>query len=228
MGSSQADKAASHQRIVTAAAARVRRAGVDGLSVADLMREAGLTHGGFYRHFGSRDDLVAEAVEAALAHGSRRAEAAARPGGPEALAATIDAYLSPLHRDKPETGCAVAALPADIARSGQRARAAYTAQVRRYLDLLAGLTPAGEPDDPPSSWRRWSERSRWLVPSTIPGSPTRSWSGSPECCTATFRASAHHPAPSGSLMTPAYRAPRRVPRSVMPRSDRKTRPVRHN
>ena len=137
MGSSQADKAASHQRIVTAAAARIRRAGVDGLSVADLMREAGLTHGGFYRHFGSRDNLVAEAVEAALTHGSRRAEAAARQGGPEALAATIDSYLSLLHRDKPETGCAVAALPADIARGGQRARAAYTAQVRRYLDLLA-------------------------------------------------------------------------------------------
>ena len=112
------------------------------MGVADLMREAGLTHGGFYRHFGSRDDLVAEAVAAALAHGSKRAEAAARQGGPEALAATIDAYLSPLHRDKPETGCAVAALPADIARSSQRARAAYTAQVRRYLDLLAGLTPA--------------------------------------------------------------------------------------
>src|SRR4029077_15356739 len=148
VGSSQADKAASHQRIVTAAAARVRRAGVDGLSVADLMREAGLTHGGFYRHFGSRDDLVAEAVEAALTHGSRRAEAAARQGGPEALAATIDAYLSPIHRDKLETGCAVAALPTDIARSSQRARAAYTAQVRRYLDLFAALTPADDPDDP--------------------------------------------------------------------------------
>jgi TetR/AcrR family transcriptional repressor of nem operon len=148
MGSSQADKAASHERIVTAAAARIRRDGIDGLGVAELMREAGLTHGGFYRHFGSRDDLVEQAVEAALAHGSKRAEATARQGGPEALATTIDAYLSPLHRDKPETGCAVAALPADIGRSSERARAAYTAQVRRYLDLLAGLTPAGEPDDP--------------------------------------------------------------------------------
>ena len=149
MGHSRADKAESHDRIVQAAAERFREQGVDGIGLADLMREAGLTHGGFYRHFGSRDDLVAEAVKAALAHGSKRAEAAARQGGPEALAATIDGYLSPLHRDKPETGCAVAALPADIARSSQRARAAYTAQVRRYLDLLAGLTPAGEPDDPP-------------------------------------------------------------------------------
>ena len=148
MGSSRADKAASHERIVTAAAARIRRDGVQGAGVADLMREAGLTHGGFYRHFGSRDDLVAEAVEAALAHGSRRAEAAARLGGPEALAMTIDAYLSPIHRDKPETGCAVAALPTDIARSSQRARTAYTKQVRRYLDLFAALAPAGDPDDP--------------------------------------------------------------------------------
>jgi TetR/AcrR family transcriptional repressor of nem operon len=149
VGSSQADKAASHERIVKAAAGRIRRDGVEGLGVADLMREAGLTHGGFYRHFGSRGDLVAEAVEAALAHGSRRAEAAARlGGGPEALATIIDVYLSPLHRDKPETGCAVAALPADIARSSPRARAAYTAQVRRYLDLFAGLEPTGDPDDP--------------------------------------------------------------------------------
>lgn len=149
MGSSRADKAASHERIVKAAAARIRRDGVERVGVADLMREAGLTHGGFYRHFDSRDDLVAEAVEAALAHGSRRAEAAAQLGGPEALAMAIDAYLSPLHRDKPETGCAVAALPTDIARSSQRARAAYTAQVRRYLDLYAELTPGDDPDDPP-------------------------------------------------------------------------------
>lgn len=122
MGGSRADKAASHERIVKAAAARIRRDGVEGVGVADLMPEAGLTHGGFYRHFGPRDDLVAEAVEAALAHGSRRAEAAAQLGGSEALAMASDAYLSPIHRDKLETGCAVAALPTDIARSSQRAR----------------------------------------------------------------------------------------------------------
>src|ERR1700733_15127144 len=81
MGSSQADKAASHERIVKAAAARIRRDGIDGMAVADRMREPGLTHGGCYRHFASRDDLVAEAVEAAMAHGSTRAEAA-RQGGP--------------------------------------------------------------------------------------------------------------------------------------------------
>jgi TetR/AcrR family transcriptional repressor of nem operon len=62
VGSSQADKAASHERIVKAAAARIRRDGVEGVGVADLMREAGLTHGGFYRHFGSRDELVDESI----------------------------------------------------------------------------------------------------------------------------------------------------------------------
>ena len=125
----------------------MRRDGIDSVSVVELMNEAGLTHGGFYRHFGSRDDLVAEAIDTALAQGSERIQAAAKLGGPAALAAIIDGYLSPLHRDKPETGCAVAALPSDIARSNPRARTAYSRQVRSYLDLLAGLAPARDPDE---------------------------------------------------------------------------------
>jgi TetR/AcrR family transcriptional repressor of nem operon len=148
MGSSQSDKAASHERIVKTASRRMRRDGIDSVSVAELMNEAGLTHGGFYRHFDSRDDLVAEAVDAALAEGSERIQAAAQLSGPEAaLAAIIDGYLSPLHRDKPETGCAVAALPTDIARADPRARTAYSHQVRRYLELLAELNPRCEPDE---------------------------------------------------------------------------------
>jgi TetR/AcrR family transcriptional repressor of nem operon len=147
VGSSQADKAASHERIVKAASRRIRRDGVDNVSVAELMNQAGLTHGGFYRHFDSRDELVAEAIEDALAQGSERVHAAANLGGDGALAAIIDAYLSTLHRDKPETGCAVAALPTDISRTDARARAAYSRQVRTYLDLLAELTPARDPDE---------------------------------------------------------------------------------
>lgn len=147
MGSSQADKAASHERIVKTASRRMRRDGIDSVSVVELMNEAGLTHGGFYRHFGSRDDLVAEAIDTALAQGSERIKAAAKLGGPAALAAIIDGYLSPLHRDKPETGCAVAALPADIARSNPRARTAYSRQVRSYIGLIDGLTPARDPDE---------------------------------------------------------------------------------
>jgi len=147
MGNSQADKAANHERIVRTASTLIRRDGIDGASVAELMAEAGLTHGGFYRHFDSRDELVAEAVESALAHGSNRTNAAAETGGSDALAAIIDSYLSRLHRDKPETGCAVAALPTDIIRSNPRAREAYSAQVRRYIDLLAGLTSDGDRDE---------------------------------------------------------------------------------
>jgi TetR/AcrR family transcriptional repressor of nem operon len=147
VGSSQADKAASHERIVKAASRRIRRDGIDNVSVAELMNQAGLTHGGFYRHFDSRDELVAEAIDAALAQGSERVHAAAKLGGEDALAAIIDAYLSRLHRDKPETGCAVAALPTDISRTDARARAAYSRQVRTYIDLLAELTPARDPDE---------------------------------------------------------------------------------
>ena len=147
VGSSQSDKAASHERIVKVTSRRIRRDGIANVSVAELMNEAGLTHGGFYRHFASRDELVAEAVDAALAQGSQRTEAAAVLGDQAALTQIIDGYLSRLHRDKPETGCAVAALPTDIARADPRARSAYSRQVRRYLDLLAELGAGRDPDE---------------------------------------------------------------------------------
>ncbi len=147
MGSSQAEKAANHERIVNAASRRIRGDGLDSVSVAGLMKQAGLTHGGFYRHFDSRDELVAEAIDAALAHGSRRVQAAAKLDRPAALDAIIDGYLSRLHRDKPQTGCAVAALPTDIARCGRRAREAYSRQVRAYLEILTELVPAPEGDE---------------------------------------------------------------------------------
>ncbi len=125
----------------------MRRDGIDSVSLAELMNEAGLTHGGFYRHFDSRDDLVAEAIDTALAQGSERIQAAAKLGGREALAPIIDGYLSRLHRDKPETGCAVAALPTDIAHTNARVRTAYTRQVRSYIELLAELTPGRDSDE---------------------------------------------------------------------------------
>lgn len=146
MGSSQADKAASHERIVKAASRRVRRDGIGNISVAELMKQAGLTHGGFYRHFDSRDDLVAEAIAEALAQGSQRVRASAELSNPAALTAIVDGYLSRVHRDKPETGCAVAAVPTDIVRCGAPARAAYSRQVLSYIELLTELTPDRDPD----------------------------------------------------------------------------------
>jgi TetR/AcrR family transcriptional regulator, transcriptional repressor for nem operon len=138
MGHSQAEKAESHDRIVQVAAARFRESGVDGVGVADLMREAGLTHGGFYRHFASRDELVAEAIERALREGGQAVAAVAKVKECP-LAKVVDAYLSPAHRDALATSCAVTTLAADVARCGDRARSAYTKQVGAYLDLLANL-----------------------------------------------------------------------------------------
>ena len=146
MARSQADKDASHRRIVKAAAAQVRRDGVDAVRVSELMHEAGLTHGGFYRHFDSREDLIDEAIDAALTDGSRQAdtEGSLDPGAE--LAQIIDGYVSKAHRDNPQVGCAVAALPADVSRCGSRARRAYSRQVRRYVDRLVGLIRQPEPD----------------------------------------------------------------------------------
>ena len=139
MGHSKVDKAESHERIVKIAAARFREAGLDGVGVAELMKEAGLTHGGFYRHFDSRDQLVAEAVERALAQGAQRLGRVVARGGEQAFAAVVEAYLDREHVDRPGSGCALVALAADVVRTGGQTRAAYTRQVRQYLDLFADL-----------------------------------------------------------------------------------------
>ncbi|MFZ0921316.1 MAG: TetR/AcrR family transcriptional regulator [Candidatus Dormiibacterota bacterium] len=139
MGTSQAAKAASHDRILDIAAARIRRDGVDNLSVDDLMKEAGLTHGGFYRHFGSREQLVAEAAQRALTQGSAWTIAVARRGGRRGYASLVDGYLSARHRDHPEDGCGVAGVAADVARAGGVARASYSRQVEICLAALGDL-----------------------------------------------------------------------------------------
>ena len=139
MGTSQAKKAASHDRILDIAAARIRRDGIDRLSVAELMKEAGLTHGGFYRHFDSREQLVAEATQRALSQGSAWTIASGKLGGQRGYTALVDGYLSTWHRDHPESGCGVAGVAADAARAGGPARGSYTRQVKECLTMLAGL-----------------------------------------------------------------------------------------
>jgi TetR/AcrR family transcriptional repressor of nem operon len=144
MGHSQEEKAKNHQRIVDVAARRIRESGTDGPGVAEIMSEVGLTHGGFYKHFDSRDDLVAEAVDAAIEQGRARL-AESVEGAADPLTAFVDAYLSPGHRDDPGTGCTVVALGADAARSSDRVRAAYRAQVEHYIADLEALL--GDPTD---------------------------------------------------------------------------------
>jgi TetR/AcrR family transcriptional repressor of nem operon len=138
MGHSKEDKAASHDRIVEIAAARIRESGTTAPGVAEIMKAAGLTHGGFYKHFGSRDDLVAEAVERALADGTR-ATARVTADADDPLAAFVDWYASSAHRDDRAGGCAVAALGCDAPRADDRVRAAYREQVQRYIANLERL-----------------------------------------------------------------------------------------
>jgi TetR/AcrR family transcriptional regulator, transcriptional repressor for nem operon len=141
MGHSRAGKTKTHTRIVKIASRRFREKGLAGVGIADLMKEAGLTVGGFYKHFDSRDALVAEAVSSAFGGWKRRVDAAASGGPAVSYAKLIDDYLNEAHRDDPGTGCAFSTLAGEIARSNKRTRALATEQIRNDIQLLAGLLP---------------------------------------------------------------------------------------
>ena len=141
MGYSKAQKAKTHERIVKLASKRFREVGLAGIGIAELMKEAGLTVGGFYKHFDSRDDLVAEAVSSAFGGWKRRVEAAKSGGAPVSYEKLIDEYLNEAHRDNPGTGCAFSALAPEIARSDKRTRALTSEQVRNDIQLIATLLP---------------------------------------------------------------------------------------
>jgi TetR/AcrR family transcriptional repressor of nem operon len=146
VGHSQDEKAASHERIVSTMAARIRESGTEQPGVAEVMRAAGLTHGGFYKHFASRDDLIAEAVDHALTENEPTIEhIIAQADNP--LAAFADWYVSAAHRDDPATGCGVVALGADVQRTGGTAQEAYRRQVERYLAYLQTLIDGNDPED---------------------------------------------------------------------------------
>ena len=142
MGHSKAQKTRTHKRIVSIASKRFREKGLAGFGIAELMKEAGLTVGGFYKHFDSRDDLVAEAVSSAFGGWKRRVDAAASGGPSVSIAKLIDDYLNASHRDDPGTGCGFSALAPEIARSDKRTRAITAEQVRNDIQLIAGLVPA--------------------------------------------------------------------------------------
>src|SRR6266550_7182389 len=105
------------------------------------MKEAGLTVGGFYKHFDSRDELVAEALSDAFGTWQRQKEAAESSGQPFSLEKLIDDYVSDVHRKNPGAGCAFSALAPEIARSDKRTRALTSEQVKADLDLIVGLLP---------------------------------------------------------------------------------------
>ena len=144
MGHSQLEKQKTHERIVTLAAKRLREEGLEGIGVADLMKEAGLTVGGFYKHFASRDELVAEAVQVAVESWRRQLEGMGIDPADVTLEQYADDYLSVRHRDHRGEGCAYAALTADIARSGDAVRAIGTEGIRKNIESMTARMP--QPD----------------------------------------------------------------------------------
>ncbi len=133
--------ARNRERILDTAAQLFRERGFDGIGVADLMKEAGLTHGGFYGHFSSKEDLIAQASAHELARSLNDWGVVAQRASGDRLSALAAAYLTSVHRDNPGTGCVLAALGPDVSRQGRPVRRAVTDYVRAMVDLLATLVP---------------------------------------------------------------------------------------
>ena len=147
MRKSKQETAATRARIVRSAASAFRENGISGTGLDDLMAAAGLTHGGFYRHFESKDQVVAEACSVALSELAEKLAATVSGrsdcSGFEAL---VTEYLSPRHRDNPANGCPFAALGSEIARSNDELRAAATEGFIKLVDVVAGQFKRTRPD----------------------------------------------------------------------------------
>ncbi len=135
-------KAETHARLLRAAASQMRSDGMDGVSVAEIMRGAGLTHGGFYAHFSCKDDLIAQAVTQMFTDNASRVRRwlddvpqAAR------LDEFITRYLSPIHRDRPDRGCPLTTIAADIQRQSAAARRAFDAGAAGTFGRMEAMLP---------------------------------------------------------------------------------------
>lgn len=135
-------KEASHERIVVAAAKAIRRSGYDGTGVADIMKQAGLTHGAFYAHFASREAMLAEAADRAGAESNAFAASVIAATPPDqALQALMQAYLSKEHLAGIETGCVISALGSEMPRQSPEVRLAATRRIKEMIDLIARQYP---------------------------------------------------------------------------------------
>jgi TetR/AcrR family transcriptional regulator, transcriptional repressor for nem operon len=136
MGHSQAEKAENRERILKAAAAQIREAGLESVSVGKIMNAVDLTHGGFYGHFASRSDLLAQALERALVDGeggARVAASSASPARPRGFAGWVKSYLSRAHRDARDRGCAISALVSDVGRADEQSRVVMAEHIEGYI-----------------------------------------------------------------------------------------------
>jgi TetR/AcrR family transcriptional regulator, transcriptional repressor for nem operon len=135
---SKEHKQETHARIVKKASVRLREKGAHGIGVADLMKEAGLTHGGFYAHFDSREALVIEAFAYAMDRSTERwRKIAEQTPADKRLATIVESYLTSVHRDDPGHGCAVPTLGAEIARESPKTRKAFSAKLEAMIDMMA-------------------------------------------------------------------------------------------
>jgi TetR/AcrR family transcriptional regulator, transcriptional repressor for nem operon len=139
---SREHKLETHARIIKRASVRLREKGAHGIGVADLMKDAGLTHGGFYAHFDSREALVIEAFAYAMDRSTARWRQIVEQMPPdERLPAIVNSYLTKDHRDDPGHGCAVPSLGAEIARESPKTRKAFLAKLEQMMDMLAEQIP---------------------------------------------------------------------------------------
>jgi TetR/AcrR family transcriptional repressor of nem operon len=137
-----AAKEASHERIVSVAARAIRRSGYDGTGVADIMKEAGLTHGAFYAHFASREAMLAEAATRACTDAAAFTAGVVAGAPPEqALELMLRGYLSREHVEQPEMGCPLAALGSETPRQGPEVRRATTRHIKETIDFVARQSP---------------------------------------------------------------------------------------
>lgn len=141
-------KQRTHERVVKAAAKAIRAKGPDRVGVADVMADVGLTHGGFYAHFDSKDQLIASAIGQMFEEAREILEVKTKDRAPRAaLANYVDFYLSPAHRDARRNGCPVAALSSDMPRLNARVRGQFAANRERFGRALADLIRQTGSDD---------------------------------------------------------------------------------
>ncbi len=152
MPASPTRKELTHERIVQTASQTIRRSGYDGTGVADIMKAAGLTHGGFYAHFPSRTALLAEAADHAGADGLARLRQVAQDAPQrQGLAALIDSYLSGRHVKAVEQGCPVAALGSEMHRQAPEVRRAATGRIKELIALVQAQAAQASSDAAPAN-----------------------------------------------------------------------------
>lgn len=143
---SDTHKQETRKKVVRAAAAAVRAKGPDGVGVAEIMAEAGLTHGGFYAHFPNKEALVAAAVEEAFGQSRRRFARMTEGMAPrDALTTFVESYVSSDHRDNPQRGCPISTLTSDLPRQGPLVRRAFDTGVANLIARLEAWLPERDP-----------------------------------------------------------------------------------